>query len=161
PSMSTKWFLARDKKKLGPYSKDQLKKLASAGHVQRTDRVQQEGETGWAAAHKVPGLAEALSQPVDTLAAAQGAAPGPRSKKEGKCYHCEESGPGKVYPFYCGFKVRESRSHDWRTGMTHYSAQYRDVSGHSVFLCRDCAVSLWRMKYLKSGLPWLFGTVVA
>jgi GYF domain 2 len=159
--MSARWFLARDKKKLGPYTQEQLKKLASAGHVQGIDRLQQEGASAWVPAHKLAWLAAALAGPAETPAEDEAeAAPARRSKKEGKCYRCEESGPGKVYPFYCGFKVRESRSHDWRTGMTHVYKRYRDVTGHSIFLCRDCAVALWRARYLKSGLPWLFGLVV-
>jgi hypothetical protein len=158
--MSAKWFLARDKKKLGPYTQEQLKKLAAAGHVQGSDRLQQEGATKWTPAHKLAWLAEALAGPAEEPAADEEEAPARRSKKEGKCYRCEETGSGKVYPFYCGFKVRESRSHDWRTGTTHVFRRFRDVTGHSIFLCRECAVATWRTRYLKSGLPWLIALVV-
>ena len=59
--MASQWYVARDKKKSGPFSSDQLNQLASAGRLLPTDRVWKEGMTSWVLASKVSGLFASVS----------------------------------------------------------------------------------------------------
>lgn len=64
-SKVTRWFYARNKKKLGPYSWQQLVELARGGELRPDDLVLQEGEKQWRRASSVPNLfAPANSKPI-------------------------------------------------------------------------------------------------
>jgi hypothetical protein len=75
-----------------------------------------------------------------------------KSKKVGTCYVCEEEGKGKAYHFWAGFELSSSRKTNFMAGTVSVTASYRDLQKYGIFLCRDCAVSLWRKKYLKTAL---------
>jgi hypothetical protein len=53
---AARWFIARDKVKVGPFSAADLKQLASFGLVQPGDHVWLDGATKWVLASSVPGL---------------------------------------------------------------------------------------------------------
>src|SRR5262249_21501792 len=46
-TMTTRWYVARDKKKVGPLSPEELTDLIRSGQVQAQDMVLQEGAKGW------------------------------------------------------------------------------------------------------------------
>src|SRR5262245_46691680 len=102
--MSTRWFLSRNKQRLGPYSEDELKRMAAAGKVWPGDLIRKEESTAWRPVGSVAWLADLLQRPVDTLeevdddeepARPTRRAPGRGSKNEDRCYRCEETGKGK------------------------------------------------------------------
>src|SRR5262249_62040679 len=51
--MADQWFLARNKKKSGPYTTAQLAELAASGHVRATDMVLAVGGQKWVQACQV------------------------------------------------------------------------------------------------------------
>ncbi|GIW81919.1 MAG: hypothetical protein KatS3mg105_3726 [Gemmatales bacterium] len=53
---SPRWFYVRDKKKQGPVSEFELKKLAAEGRLTATDMVLREGTTRWQSADSIDGL---------------------------------------------------------------------------------------------------------
>src|SRR4029077_3753422 len=53
---ASRWFLARDKNKYGPYTWQQLAALAKRGDVRTGDMVLQEGTRQWVRADTLPGL---------------------------------------------------------------------------------------------------------
>jgi hypothetical protein len=53
---SSRWFLARNKQRLGPYSSAQLKQLADAGNIIPDDMILKEGRQKWVNAGSVKGL---------------------------------------------------------------------------------------------------------
>jgi hypothetical protein len=48
--MTDKWYLAHNKKRLGPYSVEQLQQLAGSGQLRRTDMLLKAGDQKWAPA---------------------------------------------------------------------------------------------------------------
>lgn len=60
--MSTHWYVARNQQKLGPYSSEQLKQLATDGQVSPADQVWKEGMAVWAPAGKINGLFPATAR---------------------------------------------------------------------------------------------------
>jgi hypothetical protein len=56
PGASGAWFYARNKQKLGPFSWEQFRTLASTGQLKPDDMVFQQGTQRWLAASAVPGL---------------------------------------------------------------------------------------------------------
>lgn len=50
------WFLARNKKKLGPYSAAQLRQMAGDGELDRDDMLLREGQQQWVKAETLRGL---------------------------------------------------------------------------------------------------------
>jgi hypothetical protein len=54
--MAANWYFARHKQKLGPFSFNQLRQLATFGLLQRTDHVLEEGTRQWREAGGVEGL---------------------------------------------------------------------------------------------------------
>src|SRR5262245_35184562 len=63
---SPRWFVARDRRKLGPYSAAQLKQLAAGGGVGPDDMVLREGQPKWVPARAVKGL---IAAPAPSAAA--------------------------------------------------------------------------------------------
>src|SRR5262249_45503012 len=59
----TRWFLARNKQRLGPYSSSQLKQLADAGNIIPADMILKEGRQKWVNAGSVKGLFAAAPPP--------------------------------------------------------------------------------------------------
>jgi hypothetical protein len=53
---SARWFLARNKQRLGPYSSSQLKQLADEGNIIPDDMILKEGRQKWVNAGTVKGL---------------------------------------------------------------------------------------------------------
>jgi len=51
-----RWFLIKDKQKLGPYAAAEMRRLAVAGQLQPADMVLREGEQRWVEARVVKGL---------------------------------------------------------------------------------------------------------
>ena len=51
-----RWYLARNRQKYGPYSIEQLRQMASSGHLFPEDMLLQEGTQQWVAASSVQGL---------------------------------------------------------------------------------------------------------
>jgi hypothetical protein len=66
----TKWFVAREKVKLGPYSSAQLKELAQTAQLFPEDMVLREGERKWVAASAIEGLFVMASKPTSSAAVA-------------------------------------------------------------------------------------------
>lgn len=54
--MADQWFVGQEGKRFGPFTAEQLRKLASSGQIQTTDQVWKEGMAKWVAASKVKGL---------------------------------------------------------------------------------------------------------
>jgi hypothetical protein len=50
------WFLARNQKRIGPFSSIQLQQLVSCGFLSRSDLVMAQGATKWVEAETIPGL---------------------------------------------------------------------------------------------------------
>jgi len=64
------WYLARNKKKVGPFSMAKLKEMADAGQLTRRDHLLREGTKKWLDASDVPGLFDdetAAKQPPQKL----------------------------------------------------------------------------------------------
>ena len=59
----TRWFLARNKQRLGPYSSSQLKQLADAGNIIPADMILKEGRQKWVNAGSVRGLFTGAAPP--------------------------------------------------------------------------------------------------
>jgi hypothetical protein len=59
----TRWFLARDKQRMGPYSSAQLKQFADAGNIVPADMILKEGRQKWVTAGSVKGLFKAAPPP--------------------------------------------------------------------------------------------------
>ena len=57
---ASRWFIARDKQKLGPYTWQQLLRLAQRGDVKRDQMILQEGHKHWVRADSVPDLAAGI-----------------------------------------------------------------------------------------------------
>ena len=55
-SGSARWYLARNKQRLGPYTSAQLKQFADAGQVQPDDMILREGRPKWVSAGSIKGL---------------------------------------------------------------------------------------------------------
>jgi hypothetical protein len=55
-SGTARWYLARNKQRLGPYSSAQLKQFADAGQVQPDDMILREGRPKWVSAGSIKGL---------------------------------------------------------------------------------------------------------
>jgi hypothetical protein len=55
-SGSARWFLARNKQRLGPYTSAQLKQFADAGQIQPEDMIHREGRQKWVSAGSIKGL---------------------------------------------------------------------------------------------------------
>jgi len=51
-----KWYIARNKKRSGPFTWEQLKQMFATGQLQATDMLLQEGSKKWNAAGTLPGL---------------------------------------------------------------------------------------------------------
>ncbi len=64
--MSVEWYRGINGEKSGPYSAEQLKGLADAGHLQPDDLVWREGLKDWTAARKVKGLFADQPPPLPT-----------------------------------------------------------------------------------------------
>jgi hypothetical protein len=60
----TRWFLARNKQRMGPYSSAQLKQFADAGNIVPADMILKEGRQKWVSAGSVKGLFTAAPRPV-------------------------------------------------------------------------------------------------
>jgi GYF domain 2 len=151
--MSDTWFLSQNKQRLGPYTRDQLLKLAAAGHVRPGDLLRKEDTTAWVPVASVAWLADQLQAPPPPPDDADGdekagRARGRKAKKEDRCQRCAEVGPGKAYRFSYGFRDREQKSYNFNTRMILHTVSYRDMGRHAVFLCSDCATYLWRLKYV-------------
>src|SRR6516164_9826622 len=54
--MAQRWFLAKNRHKLGPFTANQLQEMARAGQLVPTDMVLSEGDPRWVAASAVKGL---------------------------------------------------------------------------------------------------------
>jgi hypothetical protein len=54
--MSQQWYVARDKKKVGPYSMEQLRAFVGQGQLALSDMILKDGEAKWVAASTVGGL---------------------------------------------------------------------------------------------------------
>lgn len=54
--MADRWYVARDRKKYGPYALAQLKQLAASGKIQPSDMVLAEGTQQWKPARDIRGL---------------------------------------------------------------------------------------------------------
>ena len=54
----TRWWVARNKQKTGPYSWSHMRQMADSGNLRPTDMVLQEGSGRWLAADAVPSLFE-------------------------------------------------------------------------------------------------------
>lgn len=55
-SQDFEWFLARDGQRYGPITNEDLRKLASTGHVKAEDLIWRQGFDEWVAASTIPGL---------------------------------------------------------------------------------------------------------
>ncbi len=64
-ALASRWFLARDKKKFGPYNWQQLLTLSQRGDVRPADMLLQEGAKQWLRADAVPGLFPTTSAAAD------------------------------------------------------------------------------------------------
>ena len=53
PQQIGRWYVAKNKQKLGPFTDDQMKQMASIGKIQPTDMVLEEGKQKWEQAHAV------------------------------------------------------------------------------------------------------------
>jgi hypothetical protein len=142
--------LSQNKQRLGPYTRDQLCKLAAAGHVGPRDMVRKEDTTAWVAAASVAWLADSLQAAAPPTADAEDGERGRarKAKKEDRCHRCDEVAPGKAYRFYYGTRDRERKSYNFNTGVMLTTVNYLGMGRHAVFLCRDCATYLWRLKYV-------------
>jgi hypothetical protein len=65
----TRWYLARGKNKLGPYSSSQLKEFANSAQLRPEDMLLREGDRRWAAASQVMGLFDTATMPARSPAA--------------------------------------------------------------------------------------------
>jgi hypothetical protein len=54
--MSARWYFARNKQKVGPFSAAQIKQMADCGILQPEEHVWFEGAAKWVEARKIPGL---------------------------------------------------------------------------------------------------------
>ncbi len=63
-SQEYEWFLARDGQRYGPITNEDLRKLASTGHVKGEDLIWRQGFDEWVPASTVPGLIEDAEQDV-------------------------------------------------------------------------------------------------
>jgi len=54
--MADQWYIARDKKRDGPYTLDQMKQLAASGKLLPIDKVLQEGMSQWVPASQVEAI---------------------------------------------------------------------------------------------------------
>ena len=59
--MAVRWFIARNKEKVGPFSARDLKYLAQFGLLQPDEHVWVDGAVKWVEARNVPGLFQPLS----------------------------------------------------------------------------------------------------
>lgn len=67
-SSQTRWFLAKDKQRLGPFSWEQLQRLASIGKITSDDMLLEEGQRQWVSANTLVGL---FSSQKETMAQSQ------------------------------------------------------------------------------------------
>jgi predicted Zn finger-like uncharacterized protein len=56
PANSNQWYLARDKKKLGPFSPAQVRQMAAAGQIGPDDMLLRDGAPKWISASSIKGL---------------------------------------------------------------------------------------------------------
>lgn len=54
--MATQWYISRDKQKVGPFTLEEVKQLASLGLIRRTEFILSEGSRTWVAANSIFGL---------------------------------------------------------------------------------------------------------
>lgn len=54
--MPTQWYISRDQQKVGPFSLDEIKQLASLGILRKTEFILTEGSQRWVAANSIYGL---------------------------------------------------------------------------------------------------------
>jgi len=52
----TRWYYARDRKKVGPLTWEQLRRLADTGELTPTDMLLQDGDGKWQPANTIPNL---------------------------------------------------------------------------------------------------------
>lgn len=60
---SSMWYFAREKKKLGPFSWDELRGRAVSGELKPEDMVLQDGSARWTAAQEIAGLCVTTAEP--------------------------------------------------------------------------------------------------
>jgi hypothetical protein len=84
--MADQWYIAREKKRDGPHSLDQMKRLAASGTLLPIDMVWQEGMSQWVPASQV----EAIFSPTG-ITAAPPPLPGPRAAEPAE-WHFTQSG---------------------------------------------------------------------
>jgi cytochrome c-type biogenesis protein CcmH/NrfG len=66
--MSNNWYFAKNGKKVGPFSFDQLRQLMAAGTLTPIDEVLNEGGSQWVTARIVPGLLPSTESTADQVA---------------------------------------------------------------------------------------------
>lgn len=54
--MATQWYLGRDRQKVGPFTIEEIKQLASLGIIRQTEFILSEGSRTWVAASSIFGL---------------------------------------------------------------------------------------------------------
>lgn len=54
--MATQWYIGRDRQKVGPFTIDEIKQLASLGIIRQTEFILSEGSRTWVAASSIFGL---------------------------------------------------------------------------------------------------------
>jgi len=74
--------------------------------------------------------------------------PIPVSKKLGQCYLCGEVARGKMYHFLAAFFGGQTRTPGYRGEYIEIRTTYHDLARHGIFLCRACAVAVWRKNYI-------------
>jgi uncharacterized protein YkwD len=69
PADTGEWFYAHERRKLGPFSWEQIRQLAASGRVGAADMVLRKGAARWVPAEQVPGLLPApVAMPVAAAA---------------------------------------------------------------------------------------------
>src|SRR5438105_279432 len=54
--MATQWYISRDRHKVGPFTVEEVKQLASLGLIRQTEFILSEGSRTWVAARSIFGL---------------------------------------------------------------------------------------------------------